>query len=752
MAFYYGSKDQGFKSGYEGQIDRMRNQRIKNKELFDNWKKEKLQNGESVSVDDLIQQRETLAGGDNYFLSGLVTDAEANNMAKRHNEQVASKIIAEATGNMEQKVKQENIFKDAISIKDGVNYDQYVKDSARFFGGDEAAARSALDALGGEGWYDNLQLEKRSKKAEDLIANDSRFTRAQTVEDLRKYFGNQPQSVQDEIEKAWLKAEDDKRVAEVEKVEAYISALNSDMLLYSDDDTIKNTIKGQYPGASDEDLENLITFWKGQAAGMRTAEGNKQKQQFLQELGTDKELLKIYGQQGVDPSDIMTRINEIGRKYSFLSESNWATMEAFEKWIGDAAWLENTMKKGYTGQYEELEDSLTKGSVESANKAIEASATSLTRSVDEIRRNNARLRKEKEDIPPEEAAFDEGGVASAALAIIAEKYIIKQAGKSTLIAHTKELIKNDPNIGTETLANALIALMGDTRMLMTSSEYAEAYVQQGLETKGYTIAPGETVQAYAQDLETSVNEIIDEISKTLQNAPSGSYEIVNGRTVWFNGTGEAAAYATAIDDIKAMISAVKKDFNNHKSSLFSDMEGQVTINGQTYRGTDAGQPLIAMLEEKLKNLEEVHKTVRPSPRTSGSTSPATGLASDVGTDYGSLGVEDSSRLPEDFDFKPMNDTTLNMSFVSQTMDGLFERDPELLAVAEQIVNNQGTRSVSEVARQLRNLIGYPQMRERIRPGGQGMWIHKPNASFSPGELKFYSKLVRLIQARAFSDD
>ena len=100
----------------------------------------------------------------------------------------------------------------------------------------------------------------------------------------------------------------------------------------------------------------------------------------------------------------------------------------------------------------------------------------------------------------------------------------------------------------------------------------------------------------------------------------------------------------------------------------------------------------------------------------------------------------------------MNDTTLNMSFVSQTMDGLFERDPELLAVAEQIVNNQGNRSVSEVARQLRNLIGYPQMGERIRPGGQGMWIHRPNAGFSPGELKFYSKLVRLIKARAFSDD
>ena len=750
MAFYYGSKDQGFKSGYEGRIDRMRNQRIKNKELFDNWKKEKLQNGESVSVDDLIQQRETLAGGDNYFLSGLVTDAEANNMAKRHNEQVASKIIAEATGNMEQKVKQENIFKDAISIKDGVNYDQYVKDSARFFGGDEAAARSALDALGGEGWYDNLQLEKRSKKAEDLIANDSRFTRAQSVDDLKKYFGNQPQSVQDEIEKAWLKAEDDKRVAEVEKVEAYISALNSDTLLYSDDESIKNEIKGQYPGASPADLDNLITFWKARAKSQKTAEGNKQKQAFLQELGTDKQLLAIYGQQGVDPSDIMTRINEIGRKYSFLSESNWATMEAFENWIGDEAWLENTMKKGYTGQYEELENKLTASSVESANAALEASQASLTRSVDEIRRRNKDM--DEDDVPPEDAAFNEGGVASAALAIVAEKYIIKQAGKSTLIAHTKELVKQNPTIGTETLANALIALMADTRMLQTSSQYQEAYVQDGLEQKGYTIAPGETVQAYAQDLEASVNEVIDEISKTLQNAPAGSYEIVNGRTVWFNGTSEAAAYATAIDDIKAMISAVKKDFNNHKSSLFSDMEGQVVIDGQTYRGTDAGQPLIAMLEARLKNLEEVHKTVRPSPKTSGSTSPATGLASDVGTDYGGLGVEPSSRLPEDFDFKPMNDSTLNMSFVSQTMDGLFERDPELLAVAEQIVNNQGTRSINEVARQLRNLIGNAKTNERIRPGGQGMWIHKPNASFSPGELKFYSKLVRLIQARAFSDD
>ena len=604
--------------------------------------------------------------------------------------------------------------------------------------------------MGGEGWYDNLQLEKRSKKAEDLIANDSRFTRAQSVDDLKKYFGNQPQSVQDEIEKAWLKAEDDKRVAEVEKVEAYISALNSDTLLYSDDESIKNEIKGQYPGASPADLDNLITFWKARAKSQKTAEGNKQKQAFLQELGTDKQLLAIYGQQGVDPSDIMTRINEIGRKYSFLSESNWATMEAFENWIGDEAWLENTMKKGYTGQYEELENKLTASSVESANAALEASQASLTRSVDEIRRRNKDM--DEDDVPPEDAAFNEGGVASAALAIVAEKYIIKQAGKSTLIAHTKELVKQNPTIGTETLANALIALMADTRMLQTSSQYQEAYVQDGLEQKGYTIAPGETVQAYAQDLEASVNEVIDEISKTLQNAPAGSYEIVNGRTVWFNGTSEAAAYATAIDDIKAMISAVKKDFNNHKSSLFSDMEGQVVIDGQTYRGTDAGQPLIAMLEARLKNLEEVHKTVRPSPKTSGSTSPATGLASDVGTDYGGLGVEPSSRLPEDFDFKPMNDSTLNMSFVSQTMDGLFERDPELLAVAEQIVNNQGTRSINEVARQLRNLIGNAKTNERIRPGGQGMWIHKPNASFSPGELKFYSKLVRLIQARAFSDD
>jgi hypothetical protein len=100
----------------------------------------------------------------------------------------------------------------------------------------------------------------------------------------------------------------------------------------------------------------------------------------------------------------------------------------------------------------------------------------------------------------------------------------------------------------------------------------------------------------------------------------------------------------------------------------------------------------------------------------------------------------------------MNDSTLNMSFVSQTMDGLFEQDPELLAVAEQIVNNQGNRSTTEVARQLRNLIGNAKTNERIRPGGSGMWIHRPNASFAPGEMKFYSKLVRLIQARAFSDD
>jgi hypothetical protein len=749
MAFYYGSKEQGFKSGYEGQIDRMRNQRIKNKELFDNWKKEKLRNGESVSVDDLIQQRETLAGGDNYFLSGLVTDAESENMAKRHNEQVASKIITEATGNMENQVKQQNIFEDAIGIKDGVTYNDYVKDASRFFGGDEAAARTAFDDMGGEDWFNNKQIEKRSLKAEDLIANDSRFTRAQSPEDLKKYFGNEPADVQADILAAWKKGEDDKRAAEVDKVEGYIAALNSDTLLYSDDAQIKQMIRGQYLNISDTDLDGLVSFWKGQQASLRTAKGNQQKSAFLKEIGSDKELLKIYGQQGVDPSDIMTRINEIGRKYDFLSETNWSTMDGFEKWIGDDAWLENTMKKGYTGQYESLEEKLNSTAVESGKAALDRSMTTVTQEVNDIRRAN---KEAGDDAPKEDLAFEEGGVASAALAIVGEKYILRAGGAQTIISHARELVKTDPNIGTQTLANALEALLMDGNQLQTLSEYQESYVQQGLEGEGYSIAPGETVQAYATDLTTSVDAVIEEISKTLQNAPSGSYEIVNGRTIWFGDTGESAAYQTAVTDIKAMISAVKKDFNNHKSALFSDMEGQVEIDGVMYRGSDAGQPLITMLEEKLKSLEAIHKTTKPTPRTSGSTNPATGLASDVETDYGSLGVDQSSRLPKDFDFMPMNDTAVNASFVSQTMEGLFDQDPQILAVAQTIISNQGNRSITEVARQLRNLIGSPKTNERTRPGGQGFWIHRQGAEFAPGEKKFYTKLARLLQAEAFSDE
>ena len=64
-------------------------------------------------MDDLIQQRETLAGVTITFCQVLLLKLKQAT-AKRHNEQVASKIIAEATGNMEQKAKQENIFKDAI--------------------------------------------------------------------------------------------------------------------------------------------------------------------------------------------------------------------------------------------------------------------------------------------------------------------------------------------------------------------------------------------------------------------------------------------------------------------------------------------------------------------------------------------------------------------------------------------------------------------------------------------------------------
>jgi hypothetical protein len=101
---------------------------------------------------------------------------------------------------------------------------------------------------------------------------------------------------------------------------------------------------------------------------------------------------------------------------------------------------------------------------------------------------------------------------------------------------------------------------------------------------------------------------------------------------------------------------------------------------------------------------------------------------------------------------PMNDTAVNASFVSQTMEGLFDQDPQILAVAQTIISNQGNRSITEVARQLRNLIGSPKTNERTRPGGQGFWIHRQGAEFAPGEKKFYTKLARLLQAEAFSDE
>lgn len=756
MAFYFGSSTQGFLQGYRDQIDRMRTQRQKNKEAFDKWKSDALARGESLSVEDMIKQRETLAGGDNYFIGGLATDAQMKKMTQRHNTQVAQKIYDEATARMEAEVKRNDLYESTIPLD--LTYSDWVKNQAPLFGGGEAGLATATQTFadkGGEEWFNSVQEQKRSDRINNLITNDSRYTRAESENDIAVFFANEPGFIVDQLKKAWASDEKKRVDTELEKLETYINGLDDTDLIYTDEETIKKQLQGKYPNIKPDALKGLVDVWRGRANGRKNALSEQQKASFLADVANSEKIKTLYGQKEFQWEQVLSEMNTLAKKYPHLDQSNWANEEAFEAWIGDPNWSENQMRYGYSGQYTAAEKEAENAALATAELRMQSSKNQLINLATVEAQTAAQLREKGETVPVEYAMFEKGGAGAIAMRTLADNYMITEGGHALAVETMKSLYQMDSRMSPQDLASTVVAVLQRNGYIQSLNDLKENIANQEMVKKGFTIKPGETVQNYSDHLLSSVEKIKTTILDTLKHAPRNDYFIgANGQMVLINNSGTQIKFKEAIKMLTQLRAEVSDDFNGASVDLFIDIGDNISIDGITMQGSMAGSRLVQIIDEEIESLRAAQKDIVPEVVRTQSLNPATGLA--TGVDIHNIGIDDNYRLLPDFDFAQAN----NQGGVYTEMKARFDAEPDMLEYAKRVVNNQNG-DYGKAAILLRNLIQIPTFAQTETPAdaysqynpGQGLAAvgssFKHDVVMTSPEKEFYTRLAAMIAQGQF---
>ena len=106
---------------YNKSVDNLRKRRKENAEMFEAYKDAKVADGEEVSVEELSNMRNSLAGGDFYFGQALPAESMLSALAERTNKRVTNKISEEFATQAENVEKISKVVTDIVPRLTGID-------------------------------------------------------------------------------------------------------------------------------------------------------------------------------------------------------------------------------------------------------------------------------------------------------------------------------------------------------------------------------------------------------------------------------------------------------------------------------------------------------------------------------------------------------------------------------------------------------------------------------------------------------
>ena len=158
MAFSFGI---GYSQAYRDAGEKIKNTRLKNKEAFDKFLKNKLERGEKVSVSDLENLKREVVGADYLQNMYLGNEAVLKEMSKAHNTAIYNQEIEKAKGNLANMTAIKNAMVDQITTNS--TFDEFKNNVMPYMGKDEETQIRTFTAMNfGENDFNKYRDDKRS--------------------------------------------------------------------------------------------------------------------------------------------------------------------------------------------------------------------------------------------------------------------------------------------------------------------------------------------------------------------------------------------------------------------------------------------------------------------------------------------------------------------------------------------------------------------------------------------------------------
>ena len=158
MAFSFGI---GYSQAYRDAGEKIKNTRLKNKESFDKFLKNKLDRGEKVSVQDLENLKREVVGADYLQNMYLGNEAVLKEMSKAHNTAIYNQEIEKAKGNLANMTQIKNAMVDQITTNS--TFDQFKANVMPYMGKDEETQIRTFTAMNfDENDFNKYRDDKRS--------------------------------------------------------------------------------------------------------------------------------------------------------------------------------------------------------------------------------------------------------------------------------------------------------------------------------------------------------------------------------------------------------------------------------------------------------------------------------------------------------------------------------------------------------------------------------------------------------------
>tara|TARA_B100000424_G_scaffold271708_1_gene276036 strand:+ start:20169 stop:22784 length:2616 start_codon:yes stop_codon:yes gene_type:complete len=158
MAFSFGI---GYSQAYRDAGEKIKNTRLKNKEAFDKFLKNKLDRGEKVSVSDLENLKREVVGADYLQNMYLGNEAVLKEMSKAHNTAIYNQEIEKAKGNLANMTAIKNAMVDQITTN--TTFDQFKANVMPYMGKDEETQIRTFTAMNfDENDFNKYRNDKRN--------------------------------------------------------------------------------------------------------------------------------------------------------------------------------------------------------------------------------------------------------------------------------------------------------------------------------------------------------------------------------------------------------------------------------------------------------------------------------------------------------------------------------------------------------------------------------------------------------------